>query len=180
MKCVILFTACLLAVPALAQTQTVYPQGKWKKSQKLPKVSYRGSEATGDPSEYREFGQHVSGIIGKMKEVATGREKDDLKVLEFRLREYNQAVSKRDWDKADSIRSSLGVQLERGGAVAADANRRKADQARAEADRRHREEMRQRERQHQEAMARQWAIENQLRLRNGLPTTRPPRVNYGF
>jgi hypothetical protein len=180
MKFILFALACLIAAPAFAQPQTVHPAGKWKKSQNLPKVSYGESQA-GDPSEYREFGREVSGIVSKMKEVATGREKDDLRVLEFRLREYNQAVSNRDWSKADSIRSSLGVQLNRGDAVAADAGRRKAAAERAEADRRHQEAMRQRERQHQEAMARQRSIEDQLRMQNGLPrSTRNRYPGYGF
>jgi hypothetical protein len=168
-KALLFLCVCLFASSGFAQPQTISPSGKWKKSQKLPKVSYRDngrSAPSADPSDYREFGREVSGIISKMKEVATGREKDDLKVLEFRFREYNQAVSNRDWNKADSIRDSLGVQLDRGGSVAADAGRRKAAAARAEAERRHQEEMRQKERQHQEAMARQRAIEEQLRMIN--------------
>jgi hypothetical protein len=114
-------------------------------------------------SEYKEFAREVSDIIGKMKEVAAGREKDDMRVLEFRLREYNEAVSARDWHKADSIRDSLKVSLSRGSAVASDAGRRKAIRARAEAQARHREALRQQERlaeqerkqreqQHQELM----------------------------
>jgi hypothetical protein len=171
MKKALLFMCfCFFASSAYAQPQTIHPSGKWKKTQKLPKISYRdngrSASPSAAPSEYRDFGRELSGVVSKMKEVATGRERDDLKVLEFRLREYNQAVSNQDWSKADSIRDSLGVQLDRGGNVAADAGRRKAAAARAEAERRHQEEMRQKERQHQEAMARQRAIEEQLRMIN--------------
>jgi hypothetical protein len=166
--------------PAFAQPQTVYPKRKWTKNEKLPKISYRESYSdVGDSSGYKEFGREVSGIISKMKEVASGREKDDLRVLEFRLREYNQAVSNRDWGKANSIRDSLGVQLNRGSAVAADAGRRKAEAASADAERRHRELMAQKERQHREAMARQKALEDQIRIINSAPRNRV-RPNYGW
>lgn len=173
----------LFSTPALAQPQTVYPGGRWVQKKNLPQISYRDNGRDDryesvDPYEYREFGREVSSIIARMREVATGRERDDLKVLSFRLREYNQAVSDRDWSKADSIRSSLGVQLDRGGAVAADAGRRKAAAARADADRRHREQMAQKDRQHRESMARQRAIEDQLRINNA--TRLRYRPYYGW
>lgn len=103
--------------------------------------------------EYKSFSREVEQIILKMKEVAAGaREQSDLRTLEFLLREYNQAVAARNWRKADIIRKRMRVSLIRGGAVASDADRRKADSARADTERRHREVMRQRERQHRESI----------------------------
>lgn len=104
-------------------------------------------------ARYEQYGREVAQIVQKMNGVTVGRtEKDDLRALAYLLRGYNGAVAARNWRQADSIAERMHVYLSRGSAVAADAERRKAAWARAEAEQRHRQEMEQRERHHQEQM----------------------------
>jgi hypothetical protein len=117
-----------------------------------------------EADDYKEYGREVAQVISKMKTVAeTPRERNDLRALEFLLRDYNKHVSQKNWRQADLVRDKMSVPLSRGGVVASNANKRLQDRERAEANRRHQEAMRQRERQHQEAMRKQDAILNQMR-----------------
>lgn len=139
--------------------------------------------ASSAADEYRDFGRYVAQVIGKMKEVAVGnRERSDLRALEFLLRNYNQAVSAGDLRQADRVKQKMRVYLIRGGVVASDAARRKADRVRADAERRHREEMRQRERQHQEAMKKQQELINRIRINQYSPYWRygPSPIHWRY
>lgn len=152
---------------ACAQPKTVYPNGKRTQKGKLPKVTYRESSTQADPDDYKDFGREVKQTISKMKEVAVGnKEKSDMRALEFLLRDYNEAVKAKDWKRADYAKERMNVSLVRGGEVASDAGRRKAEWARADAERRHQEELQQQERQHREEMSKleqirqqQWQLE---------------------
>jgi hypothetical protein len=125
--------------------QLVYQNGQWWIVRNQPAQPQQSPSSAVDPEKYKEFGEQVEQITLKMREVAKrGTERDDLRALTFHLREYNQAVAKADWKKADSVAKSMEVSLIRGSAVAADAERRKTARARADAERRHREEMAQR------------------------------------
>ena len=141
----------------------------------LPAVAVPTLAADPTAAEYEKFGSDVANVISSMKEVAKGdREQADLRGLEFLLRDYNAAVAAKNWRQADQIKGKMRVYLTRGRAVAADAEKRKADQARADAERRHREEMRQKERQQREATLKQQRLIEQLwlyQLRNGYPVS---------
>jgi hypothetical protein len=119
--------------------------------------------ASPDVAEYKDFGREVAQVVSAMKEVAASdREQSDLRAIEFLLRDYNQAVAAKNWREADLAKERMRVSLIRGGAVAAEAGKRKADQARADTERRHREVMQQRERQHREAMEKQQELINRV------------------
>lgn len=106
--------------------------------------------------KYYAYSDKVEKIILQMNEVAVGpTERADLRALAFLLNEYDQAVAACNWDEAISIAYRMQAYMARGAVVADDAARRKEAWARAEAERRHREELAQRERHHRELLAAQ-------------------------
>lgn len=138
------------------QPQTVYPAGKklntgWTKTQ----ITYKDGGPRAKPArsheEYVQFSHHTQKAIDAMTEVvANERERQDLRALNFMLKEFNEAANAGNYSRADDIRERMKPAVYRGHGVAGVAEKRKADWARAEQERRHREEMRQRERHHRE------------------------------
>jgi len=132
-------------------------------------VTYRdnySSRPTRSREEYVHFSQETQKVIDKMVEVTVSeREKADLRILAHSLRKYNEAVNADNYNEADYIRERMQPFLVRGGNVAAVSGKRKADLARADEERRHREAMRQRERQHREAMRQQERLQQEQLIR---------------
>lgn len=143
-RVVLVLVVAILACEADAaeRPQVVYYNGQWWIVKSSAPSQHR---VAGKSAEYERFGREVEQIVLKMNEVAIGgQERSDLRALAFLLRDYHDAVAKADWEKARSIARHMKVYLVRGSKVAADAGRRKAARARADAERRHREEMAQR------------------------------------
>ncbi|MCO6047984.1 hypothetical protein NG895_29125 [Aeoliella sp. ICT_H6.2] len=102
---------------------------------------------------YQAVGDKVRHVIKEMKGVTQNRtERDDMRALEHLLREYDRAVHAHDWKKAYSIGKNMRVYMSRAKVVAGESTMRKEARARADAERRHQEEMAQRERHHEEQM----------------------------
>jgi hypothetical protein len=114
------------------------------------KVTYRErtSEPTRSRAEYVHVSQETQKVIDKMVEVtASDKERADLRAIAFQLRKYNEAVNANNYEEADRLREQMQPSLVRGQNVAANANKRKADWARAAEERRHRERMAEERRQ---------------------------------
>jgi hypothetical protein len=104
-------------------------------------------------AEYREFEKNIEKMISTGREAAANqREQSDLRTLEWLLREFKKQVAAGDSKGADQTMDRMNVALQRSRKVVADAPRRKAERERAEAERRHREEMNQRRQHHRELM----------------------------
>lgn len=104
--------------------------------------------------EYDDFRQSVEKVISEATSAAASNaERDDIRTLEFLLRELNQQISAGDWKRAAEVKSRMQVALTRSQAVASDGPKRKAEQDRIDTERRQREEQKQRERQKKDEQA---------------------------
>jgi hypothetical protein len=118
--------------------------------------------------EFRDFQQRVEKIVRAGSQVTQNNlEQTDIQALRFHLAKLNQAIDAYDWKRAEEIRNSMKISLQRSQGVAIDADRRLTERQRADDERRHDEEMRQRERHHQEELRKQQAILDEMRKQRG-------------
>lgn len=137
----------IVRVPQRAQ-----PQKGWVRT----RIEYADQASRKPPRDrelYVHYSQEAQKVVDKMVQVtASDKERSDLKALAFQLRAFNDAVNDYDYKKADDVWERMQPALYRCRMVAGVAEKRKADWARADAERRHRERMAQQERHHRERL----------------------------